>query len=265
MGVPPRSVVYRVRGMGRSTGTPVAAAPNHRGVALKAPVLKAVVFDVDGTLYRQPPMRRAMAARLLQAHALKPVHGWRTMHALRAYRRAQETLRERGTVGDIASAQVRLACDASALAPEFVVGCVTRWMDEEPLAFLPRCAQQGLVTFLEGCRSRGLRLGVLSDYPAAAKLRALGLAEWFDVVVSAQDKDVEAFKPNPRGLRLVLDRLGVAPEESLYVGDRADVDAPTAAAAGVRCAILSAAAPEGGETDHLRFADYGQLQHMLSH
>jgi phosphoglycolate phosphatase-like HAD superfamily hydrolase len=33
-------------------------------------------------------------------------------------------------------------------------------------------------------------------------------------------------------------RLGVDPEEALYVGDRVEVDAAAAAAAGVPCAIL---------------------------
>src|SRR5207248_3472505 len=44
----------------------------------QAPVrLKALIFDLDGTLYRQGPLRRAIALRLLRAYALKPAEAVR--------------------------------------------------------------------------------------------------------------------------------------------------------------------------------------------
>jgi FMN phosphatase YigB (HAD superfamily) len=83
-------------------------------------------------------------------------------------------------------------------------------------------------------------LAVLSDYPAEAKLHALGLDAMFDVVLSAQSPGVGVFKPNPRGLYAVMDLLAVESGDCMYVGDRADVDATAAAAAGVRCFIVGA-------------------------
>jgi FMN phosphatase YigB (HAD superfamily) len=121
---------------------------------------------------------------------------------------------------------------------DVVAGCVRRWMEEEPLSLLSRCVYPGTLDMLKACRAKGLRLAALSDYPADEKLRAMGMAGLFDVVLCAQAPDVNAFKPNPRGLLVALDRLGVGADECLYVGDRADVDAPAAAAAGIRCAIL---------------------------
>ena len=55
-------------------------------------------------------------------------------------------------------------------------------------------------------RRDGLRLGVVSDYPARRKLDALGIADRFDAVVSAQDERVRSFKPNPRGILVALRR-----------------------------------------------------------
>ncbi|MGH7295477.1 MAG: HAD family hydrolase [Polyangiaceae bacterium] len=92
--------------------------------------------------------------------------------------------------------------------------------------------------FLEAARERGLRVGVLSDYPAAAKLEAMKLARYFDVVVCAQDAEVNRFKPDPAGIVEVLRRLDVAPDAALYVGDREEVDGAAASAAGVACAIV---------------------------
>jgi FMN phosphatase YigB (HAD superfamily) len=201
-------------------------------------VWKAVVFDIDGTLYRQAPLRRAMFVRLLSAYAMRPVLGWRTITALRAYRGAQEQLR--GNVrGDVAGAQLRFASERARMDPGFVSACVERWMEREPLTILPRYIQPGLVEFLENCRARGVRLAALSDYPGDAKLRALGIARLFDAAFCAQAPEIGAFKPNPRGLLFAIERLSASPDEVLYVGDRADVDATAAHAAGVACVILA--------------------------
>jgi HAD superfamily hydrolase (TIGR01549 family) len=207
--------------------------------------LRALIFDVDGTLYRQGPLRRAMLMRLLAMAAAHPSRGWQTLRVLRAYRRAQEALRVAPVSGDVASAQIRLASEATNVDRESVARCVTRWMEQEPLAYLPQCVQPGALEFLRECRAQGLRLGALSDYPAEAKLEALGLLELFDIVLCAQAPDINIFKPDPRGLLIALDRLGATRADTLYVGDRADVDAPTARAAGVRCAILTPRRPEG--------------------
>jgi FMN phosphatase YigB (HAD superfamily) len=212
---------------------------------LSALPLNAVVFDIDGTLYRQDVLRRVMLIQLLRVHAINPARGWRTARVLQAYRRAQEHLRATAVSRDIAGAQIRLTCKNTGVDYDTVVECVTRWMEEEPLAFLPRCIQPGLLEFLQACKARGLRLGALSDYPAEAKLKALGVGDLFDVVLAAQDPDIDVFKPNPRGLLVAIDRLGAVASDSLYVGDRLDVDAPTAAAAGVRCAIVARHAPKG--------------------
>ena len=46
--------------------------------------LCAVVFDVDGTLYRLRALRRAMALRLVRAHLHRPLAGVTTMRILSA-------------------------------------------------------------------------------------------------------------------------------------------------------------------------------------
>ena len=89
---------------------------------------------------------------------------------------------------------------------------------------------------LAALRAAGLRLGAVTDTSVlgAADVRALlapvGLDALLDVVVTSAD--VGAAKPDPRGVRTALERLGVAPERALFVGD-ASVDAAAAAAAGV--------------------------------
>jgi putative hydrolase of the HAD superfamily len=236
-------------------------------LALETHRLKVIVFDVDGTLYRQAPLRRAMLLRLLRAALLNPPQGLAALRAIQAYRRAQELLRHSPVEGSLAAAQIRLACERSGMSEQTLSAIISRWMDREPLALLEPLVEPALHNFLRAVRGRGMRLGVLSDYPAAAKLEAMRIAEFFEVVVSAQDEAVNRFKPHPSGLLEALRRLGASPDEAIYVGDRRDVDGLVARAAGVRCIILDR------RSDRKRFATksedlltasgYGDLHAML--
>ena len=107
----------------------------------------------------------------------------------------------------------------------------------------------------------GIRLGALSDYPADAKLQALGIRDQFEVVLSAQSPEVGVFKPHPGGLEAVLDRMRVSVNQALYVGDREEVDAAAAEAAGLACAILTTRA--GGTETCTRVKDYSVLHRIL--
>ncbi|MET0579019.1 MAG: HAD family hydrolase [Ilumatobacteraceae bacterium] len=199
---------------------------------------RAVLFDVDGTLYRQGPVRRSMVARLVRAHLTRPATGLTVMRVISAYRTAQETLREEGFEGDVTDAQLAMAAARTGLDTDAVREVVERWMEVEPLGAVAVSGRSGLVELLDELGRRGTKLGALSDYPAAAKLEALGIADRFAVVLSAQDPRVQAFKPNPKGLRIALEALEVEPSAAVYVGDRAEVDEVAAAAVPMRCVLV---------------------------
>ena len=96
---------------------------------------------------------------------------------------------------------MRIACEKAGGDEETTRACVDRWIHREPLPFLLRCRREGLVDFLQACRTRGLRLGVLSDYPAAAKLEVLGISEFFETTLCAQEQEIGKFKPSPEAYR----------------------------------------------------------------
>jgi len=62
-----------------------------------------------------------------------------------------------------------------------------------------------------------------------------GLLDCFAVVLGAED--VPAFKPDPGGLLLALERMDVKPDDALYVGDTT-IDAEAAANANLRFAAV---------------------------
>jgi HAD superfamily hydrolase (TIGR01549 family) len=209
--------------------------------------LDAIVVDVDGTLYRQSPVRRAIVWRLVRSYWTNPERALTTLRVLSAYRRAQEALRAcDASTPDLYMGQVKLAARWTETGEALVQECVHRWMEQEPLSLLRPARRAGLLEFLDQARQDAVRLAVFSDYPAVAKLEALEVSEFFDVVLSAHDPDVGRFKPDPLGIDLAIERLGVERKHVLYIGDRPDVDAAAARRAGVACIILGRRASAPG-------------------
>jgi HAD superfamily hydrolase (TIGR01549 family) len=190
---------------------------------------RAVVFDVDGTLYWQRGLRWRMLWDLLFS-ALVSSRTREDLRILRRFREIRETLGERVREG-FAEAQYRLPAEALGVTPERVAEAVRRWIHERPPRYLRRYRVEGIEKWMEELRARGVRLGVYSEYPAEAKIRALGLS--VDAAVASTDPEVDAFKPDAKGLQVVMKRLGVPVERTLFVGDREDRDRPCAEAAGV--------------------------------
>jgi len=197
-----------------------------------------VLFDLDGTLYRQGLLQTMMAVELLALVARNPFSAPRRLHALKEYRQAQEALRHRSSEGSGPGDQIAMAAARSGTSPAELASLVDEWMMQRPLKYLAWCRAPGVDGLLEFLEEKGLEIGVLSDYPSAAKLRALGLSGRFPLALCSSDAEIGVFKPNPRGFLLACGRWGLSPDQVLMVGDRIDVDAAGASAAGMPCVII---------------------------
>lgn len=216
-----------------------------------------MLFDLDGTLYRQMPMRSLMAIELLTlplSGVAKAPQRWR---ALRTYRKTQEQLRSTDARGSAAQAQLAAAARRTGLPVEEVEKLVEEWMLARPLKYLRLCRAKGLDRLLGVLENAGVRSGVLSDYPAESKLGALGLSGRFSPVLCTSAPDVAALKPSPRGFLLACRSWRLTPGEVLYVGDRPDVDAAGASAAGMPCVIIG-----GGWRSLRRYPGYLVLRSL---
>jgi len=81
-----------------------------------------------------------------------------------------------------------------------------------------------VVPTLEWLKGNGYRLGVVTSGPEyqRLKLELTGLDKYFDIIVTRED--VKAIKPEPKIFLHALERLGVEPGEALYVGDSLSQD-----------------------------------------
>lgn len=122
--------------------------------------------------------------------------------------------------------------------------------------------QDGTAEALEALRERGHRLAVISnaDGRVEALLESVGLRPHFEFVVDSGVLGVE--KPDARIFRHACERMGVEPEEALYVGDIYEIDVVGARGAGMR-AMLVDPLDRWGDLDCDRIAGVHELPERL--
>lgn len=194
----------------------------------------AWLVDLDGTLYRPGPLKRAMALRL--ALSMRSPARVASVKALGKFRGWHERLRESQDPCDPHPFAVQLQSAAGEIgwSAEELERLVRDWMVQRPAALLHRYRRGALIAELRAHRAEGGRLALVSDYPARAKLEGLGLSDLFEVVVAnGEEGSPRRLKPHPEGYLLAAERLGVAPADCLVIGDRDDADGEAARRAGM--------------------------------
>jgi FMN phosphatase YigB (HAD superfamily) len=195
----------------------------------------AVIFDVDGTLYNLVKLRFFMVLKMIQAvlYSPKKVADLKIVCDFRKMRKRNSRLE----TWNLEAEQFYWTAQTSCASPQRVHQVVQEWIYDNPLPFLAKCRYGGVQELFSLLRDKGIRLGVFSDYPAQAKLKALGLCA--DVVVEATEKEVNRLKPHPAGLLLAAARLGTPIRSCLFIGDQDDRDGECARRAGMPYIILS--------------------------
>jgi HAD superfamily hydrolase (TIGR01549 family) len=199
------------------------------------PNIKLVVFDVDGTLYDQRPVRLAMAGQLAW-HAIR-TGTFRHARSLAAFRGCREEAGTREIPDGFEAIVLEEAARSSGYDPQDLAELVEEWIERRPLQQVARARAAAVEVLVERLRASGRRIGVWSDYPAVEKLAALGLVA--DFVVSATDDGVKRLKPQPHGLLAIMDRAKVQASETLMIGDRLDRDGEAAFRAGASLLLRS--------------------------
>jgi FMN phosphatase YigB (HAD superfamily) len=196
-----------------------------------------LLFDVDGTLYRQDMLRMLMTMRLLTALARNPLMTYGKIKILSVYRNEMELLRRKN--GANPEEQLANTIRKTGHPSRVIHECIDVWFKKEPLKYMERCLRKDVVKLINDKGETPMLLGVYSDYPAVDKLKELGIYHCFNTIVCSQDKDVKALKPSPKGFLVAAEKLGLKPDQVLYIGDRYDVDAVGAQNAGMQFFIVN--------------------------
>jgi putative hydrolase of the HAD superfamily len=109
-----------------------------------------------------------------------------------------------------------------------------------------------------------MALGVVTNgegEPQRAKLAAIGLSERFQVVVASGEEGVA--KPDAKIFALACERLGTEQERTAHIGDRLDLDAEGAAAAGLRGVWLDRVGDAPSPAHVVRISTLNELPTVL--
>ncbi|MFP4372713.1 MAG: HAD family hydrolase [Spirochaetaceae bacterium] len=208
--------------------------------------IRAVAFDVDGTLYPNSVMYLASVPFFVSRPRL-----------MLGFRRVRRAIREVRPIGDFYDLQARMLARELGVATEAARALIDRriYSDaERVLSVVPRFPH--VRESVERLREAGIKVGLLSDFPLGGKLRRLGLEGLWDIGLEAER--VGYLKPHPEPFRAILDALGSEAAETLYVGNNYAYDVLGAGAVGMRTAHLTARPRRDSRAD-LSFSSYRTL------
>ncbi|MBW3628798.1 MAG: HAD-IA family hydrolase [Gemmatimonadetes bacterium] len=224
--------------------------------------MKAIIFDAGNTLVW---LDHELIADLLREHGMEASPEALLAAEYEAKRKLDEMIRN----GDGGT-------DASRWRFYFqeilrVIGTIEESMSEIIDRLEGRHAERNLwcrvrertVEALDELRSRGYRLGVISnsDGRIESLLDSVGLLSQFEFVIDSQLVGVE--KPDPKIFQMACQRLGLRPDEVMYVGDIYEIDVVGARNAGLR-ALLIDPLNRWNELDCDRVAAVSELPEWLA-
>jgi len=175
---------------------------------------KAIVLDMDGTLYYQFPVRVCMAITLF-FHYLWRLHRISELIEIYRYRKRYELGKMQEPTSNI-----------------------VYWMQKKPKKYIALFRDNRQISMVQNLQSRGMKVVVYSDYPLEEKLEAL-LPFVPDSYCSANDAEIQCLKPDTTGLLQIVNTLNLAIADIVFVGDRFEKDGLCAQQAGMDYLILS--------------------------
>ncbi|BEI59829.1 HAD family hydrolase [Blautia luti] len=181
-------------------------------------MIKACIFDLDGTLADTLESMAYVANEIMQKYGLKtlPTDNFRYYSGEGADMLMQRALKDAGDKELIHYEEGRrLYREMFAADPMYKV-----------------VPYEGMPETLKELKKRGIRLAVCSNkpHPAAVKVIAQLYGDDFDMVLG--QSDAIRRKPAPDGPLMIAGKFGVRPEECMYVGDTS-TDMKTGKAAGM--------------------------------
>ena len=193
--------------------------------------ISVVIFDIDGTLYDQRRLRLAMMGQLIQHYLFKP-HAWKDLLILATFRKVREEIADSGLARDIDNIQYAITANRLKIKEKSVRSCTEKWILNYPLSIIEKFRFPYIAEFCNILENRAIHLAAFSDYPVEEKLKALKLPQMYPVCSSASD--IDAMKPDPKGLYKIINHFCVRKESCLLIGDRDDRDGECARRAGVK-------------------------------
>ncbi|MBP5464124.1 MAG: HAD family hydrolase [Treponema sp.] len=217
--------------------------------------IKAVAFDIDGTLYPSWRLYVRIAPYFV-----------RHIRFFLKYSRVRKVLHKTAPLPDFFEYQARLLAKELGCESDYAKLLIQEICYEglKPYFFKIKTfpdVYQTLVAF----KSAGLKIGIMSDFPPEQKGRLWGLRSLCDVCIGSEESG--ALKPSVYPFGILTKKLGVAPSEILYVGNSIKYDVRGAKGYGMKTAYLMQGFKKlfrvGCPEADISFANYRQLKNIV--
>lgn len=188
--------------------------------------IKAVAFDIDGTLY--PSWR---------LYVRMPVYFFKNFGFYYRFNKVRNKMHHTAPLGDFFEYQARM------------YAFVAKVSKEEAKKIINDVSYDGLIPIFrkikpyphayetaKAIKDAGFKIGILSDFPPEQKESIWGIRDLCDVCIGSEA--CGALKPSKYPFGILADKLNLKPEEILYVGNSIKCDIKGAKNAGMKTAYI---------------------------
>ena len=213
-------------------------------------IIKAVGFDIDGTLYPNLSMYLLTSPSFI-------MHPRLVYH----YGKVRKEIRRMEYNGEFKKVQAKLLASSMKISMEKAGALIEKHLYEKwEYSFKSVKPFKDVRPSLLSLKREGLRLGAMSDFPVQRKLDFLGLADLMDIAFSSEDTG--HLKPHSAPFKYLIKTFALKPEEILYVGNSYKYDVLGAKNAGLRTAHLTKKQVAGSEAD-FSFYSFSKLRDWI--
>ena len=191
------------------------------------PEIKAVAFDIDGTLYPNWRLYTRMVFYFLK-----------NLRFFLRYNKVRKVLHRTAVLADFFEYQGRLLAEELSVSREEAKSLIDEkvYKGLEPFFVNLKPFPHVKETF-QKFKDAGLKLGILSDFPPEQKKDIWGTAPLCDVIMGSEETG--ALKPSIYTFGSLISELDLPAENILYVGNSINSDIKGAKAAGMQTAYLA--------------------------
>lgn len=196
-------------------------------------MIKAVIFDIDNTMYDFSKAHETAMAAL--GVYMKESFGLEPEETAALVKKCMDVIAER--TGDTAAQHNRLLrfqCMLEQLGSTDYQKAMEMYHVYWDTLIEVMEPEPGLMPLFSRLKERGVKLGVGSDmtaYVQYRKLEKIGVLQYLDFIVVSEEAGAE--KPAPRFFELCVKKAGCAPEECVFIGDSLKKDAIGASTCGL--------------------------------